>query len=86
VIRCKEHQGNGAQMPKLFDFFKSNQRRLKEIKRQQELASRNMERSVCALVSRGNISLQRGEYITKEDLDTAQAKLETFFFSDKSKW
>ena len=68
------------------DFFKSSQKRLKEIKRQQALARRRTEREVCALVSSGNVSLQRGEYITQEDMDVLQNELESFFFSEKSKW
>ncbi|MDR0326905.1 MAG: hypothetical protein LBI05_01270 [Planctomycetaceae bacterium] len=70
----------------MLDFFRTNRKRLEKIEQQQSRKRREIERNVCALVARGNISLQRGEYITKEDLDQAQAKLEAFFFSDKSKW
>jgi len=67
------------------DFFKASRRRHEESERQVR-RQHEIERHVCALVARGNVSLQRGEYITKDDLDRAQAKLESFFFSDKSKW
>jgi hypothetical protein len=68
------------------DFFRTSQKRLKEIKQQQALARLRTEREVCALVSSGNISLQRGEYITNEDMDILQNEMEAFFFSEKSKW
>jgi len=55
-----------------------------EIRRQQ--ARRKIEREVCALVSGGNVSLQQGEYITQDDMDTLQNELETFFSSKESEW
>jgi hypothetical protein len=67
-------------------FFNTRQKWLKEIERRQDRQRLEIERNVCALISRGNISLQRGEFITKEDLDRAQSALEAFFLSDKSKW
>jgi len=70
----------------LWKFFNSSQKRLDEIKRQQEKQRRKIEREVCALVSSGNISLQRGEYITQEDMDKLHDKLLKFFESDESKW
>ena len=74
-------------MFKFFDHFKLSQKRLKEIKRQQALAARRkIEREVCALVASGNVSLQQGEYITQEDMDTLQNELETYFSSEQSKW
>ena len=69
-----------------FKIFKSSDKRLKAIKRQQALARRKIEREVVALVSRGNISLQQGEYITKEDMDTLQDELTEFFSSTESEW
>ena len=68
------------------DFFGTRRKRLKEIKQRQARKQREIERNVCALVARGNISLQQGEYLTKDDLDRAQVELEAFFYSDKSKW
>ena len=68
------------------NFFKASQRRLNEIKRQQALAHRKTEREVCALVSSGNVSLQQGEYITREDMDSLQNELEAFFSSKQSEW
>jgi len=73
-------------MPKIFNFFKSRQKSLKEIKHRQTLVRRKLEREVCALVSSGNVSLQQGEYITQEDMDILQHELETYFSSDQSKW
>ena len=70
----------------MFNFFKSHQKQLDEINWQEMRNRREIDRNVCALISRGNVALQRGEYITREDLDKAQAELENFFFSDKSKW
>ena len=76
-----------SQMSKFFDFFKSDQRRLNEITRQHARATRRkIERDVCALISRGNISLQHGEYITQEDMETLQQELKTYFSSEQSKW
>ena len=69
-----------------FKIFKSSDKRLKAIKRQQALARRKIEREVVALVSRGNISLQQGEYITKEGMDTLQDELTEFFSSTESEW
>jgi len=66
--------------------FDASKKRLNEIKRQHELARRKTEREVCALVSSGNVSLQRGEYITREDMDTLQSEMETYFSSKESEW
>jgi siroheme synthase len=66
-------------------FFNASQRRLMEIA-QQAQAHRQTEREVCAVIARGNVSLQRGEYITQEDMDSLQNELETFFSSKESIW
>jgi len=70
----------------MFNFFKASQGRLDEIKRQQARKQREIEREVCALISRGNVSLQRGEYITRDDMDILQSELEAFFSSKESQW
>ncbi|MGL4942351.1 MAG: hypothetical protein ACRC46_04080 [Thermoguttaceae bacterium] len=45
-----------------------------------------MEREVCASLARGNISLQRGEYITADDVDKLQADLTRYFAAEESVW
>jgi hypothetical protein len=70
----------------MFRFFTSNSRQLDEMKRQQNRKLRSTESEVCAMVARGNISLQQGEYVTQEDMDTLQNELKDYFFSEKSKW
>ncbi len=70
----------------MFRIFRKSQERLDEIKQQQARQLRNIERNVCAMVARGNISLQRGEYITRDDMDKAHAELEAFFSSKESRW
>ena len=54
--------------------------------RHRRVTRRKIERDVCALISRGNVSLQQGEYITQEDMDTLQQELEAYFSSEQSKW
>lgn len=70
----------------MFNFFKSSQKRLQEIRQLQAKKRREIESSVCATIARGNISLQQGEYITQEDMDDLQSKMEKYFFSEQSKW
>ncbi|GHT28887.1 hypothetical protein FACS18942_09670 [Planctomycetales bacterium] len=78
-----------------FDIFKKSRERLAAIKQQQSLAylkqkqaleCRKTEREVCAIIARGNVSLQRGEYITYEDMDTLQNELENYYSSKQSEW
>jgi hypothetical protein len=45
------------------------------IKKRQEDRRKRLERQVCASVVRGNISLQQGNYITREDMDKLQESL-----------
>lgn len=45
-----------------------------------------MEREVCASLARGNISLQRGEYITADDIDRLQDDLVRYFATEESVW
>ena len=74
-------------MPNLRDFFKLSRKQPNVVRRQSaQITRRKIERDVCALISRGNISLQQGEYITQEDMDTLQKELETYFSSEQSKW
>ena len=70
----------------MFGFFPKNQKLLAEIERQREKKRLKLERDVCASVARGNVSLQHGEYITQEDMDSLQNKMEKYFFSEQSKW
>jgi len=71
----------------MFGFFKNKRKTaLKDIEKRQELQRREIERGICAQLSRGEPSLQRGEYFTTEDLDKLQAELVEYFLSDKSKW
>jgi len=67
-------------------FFKSSQKRLDGIKQLQAEKRRNVESNVVSTVARGSISLQRGEYITRDDMDKLQNELTGFFGSDESKW
>lgn len=73
-------------MSLFFDVGKTSRERSLEIVQQQALARRKVERDICALISRGSISLQQGEYITQEDMDTLQNELVTFFSSKQSEW
>lgn len=70
----------------MFAFFKSTQKRPSEIKQQQARKRRAIESGVVSTITRGNVSLQNGEYITQEDMDDLHKKLLAFFSSDESKW
>jgi len=66
--------------------FKRSQKRLARIIQLQAGKRRKLESGVVAAVARGNISLQRGEYLTHEDIDKLQGDLLNFFRSNESEW
>jgi hypothetical protein len=55
------------------------------IKKRQKDRRKRLERQVCASVARGNISLQQGNYITREDMDRLQESLLNYDFINQRK-
>jgi len=72
----------------MFSLFKSHPQQLeseiRKIEQRQALDRERLERSICASLSRGNVSLQNGEYITSQDMDDLQDELVAYFLPEKS--
>ena len=68
-------------------FFKINNEKQSEAlrkARQRHAANcERIERNICASISSGSISLQNGEYITSNDLDSVQEFLADYFLKEK---
>jgi hypothetical protein len=54
-----------------------------ELKKREENRQKMLEHQVCASVARGNISLQQGNYIMREDMDRLQKSLLNYDFVNR---
>jgi hypothetical protein len=54
-----------------------------KLKKREENRQKMLEREVCASVARGNISLQQGNYIMREDMDRLQKSLLNYDFVNR---